>query len=230
MKYSIYLFIIFHLFSCTIKKSPNNILTDNKVSKTISAINIVDSLTMEECIIVNTLLQLQLESDRYKNTRKNEILLIKESINPLVALNAYDYAYKERKSSVSSRLLLNPNSLDDEDGWVIDSLKIDRLKIKYNNDEVYNWKESDVKNYKISIINSKTFINIIKSGSYINFPEKLVLYVSKPLIINKEYALIFFNSGNSQFGFNTIERFTVLMKKIEGKWVKDIYYYDGTYN
>lgn len=225
MKYSIYSFIIFYLFSCNTKKTPNNILTDYKVSKTISAIKIVDSLTIEESIIVNTLLRLQLESDRYNNTRKNEILLIKESINPLVALNAYDYAYKERKSSVSSRLLINPNSLDNEDGWVIDS-----LKNKYNKDEVYNWKESDVKNYKISIMNSKTFINIIKSGSYINLPEKLVIYVSKPLIINKKYALIFFNSGNSQFGFNTIERFTVLMKKIEGKWVKDIYYYDGTYD
>jgi len=50
------------------------------------------------------------------------------------------------------------------------------------------------------------------------------------LIIDKNNVLINFEIGDGGFGFYPITHFTVLMRKINNKWVEIGYYEDGVFN
>jgi hypothetical protein len=184
-----------------------------------------EALIKDEKDIVNDLLQTELTSDRYKGRENQEKVLIEEANSPITPLLAYEHAFKEWHDSNKTNL----NKADVNNRWFLDSLQINELKNRLKNDIGCHWKSTDILFYKVAIISQQSFADIIKNGNYINMPEKIILIISKPLIIDKNKALISFNSGSSIAGFNTIERFTVLMKKINGKWIKDTYYFDGAY-
>lgn len=157
-----------------------------------------------------------MQTDRYKSKRGLEILLIEDAGNRNWSLAAYEFNFQNKKSFGFGK-----------DFSMLDSLQIEKLKSKHNKEKAYSWKAEDIKNFKVTIMSREAFENTIRTAAYIKLPEKLVLYISRPLVIDATNALIFFNSGSSRFGFSTIQRYTMLMKKVNGKWVKDTYYDDG---
>jgi hypothetical protein len=72
------------------------------------------------------------------------------------------------------------------------------------------------------------FRNIITSTEYLNLPEKIVLYITKPILIDNSLGLITLRSGSTLLGFRTINNYTALMNKINGKWQIRASYWDGS--
>ncbi len=222
MKYLIFVLCL-TLFSCSTQKTGNK-KKEHQINEQVKkelCPYCEEVLIKDEKDIVNDLLQEELTSDRYKGRENQEIVLIAEANSPIKPLFAYEYAFKDWCKSNRT----NINKADVSNRWFLDSLQINKFK----NDIGCHWKSTDIIFLKISIITQQSYKEIINNGDYISMPEKLILIISKPLLIDKNKALISFNSGSSVAGFNTIERFTVLMKKINGKWIKDTDYFDGVY-
>jgi hypothetical protein len=57
----------------------------------------------------------------------------------------------------------------------------------------------------------------------------LIIYISKPLIIYENNALISFTIGSGEFGNSIINHFTVLLRKENNEWYDWGYYEDGVY-
>jgi hypothetical protein len=82
----------------------------------------------------------------------------------------------------------------------------------------------------VSLLKDEELRTIINTGVYVNLPSRLLIYLSKPLIIDENNAFISFEIGNGQLGFASINHFTVLMKKVNNNWVIFEYFYDGVFN
>lgn len=222
MKYLKFTVLSLILFSCSTKRIDTK-KTEFKAQKKSEII--YSFLSEEEIDIVNTFLQFELTSDKYKTYQNLEKLLIEEAKNRTTNLDAYDYTYKDWHRD-------NITTLDDnvKFGWILDSIQVQKLREQYKNDTKYSWKKTDIKNFKFTIIKSESFVKTLNTGSYINAPQKLIIYISRPLIIDKNNAFITFASGNSQLGFSEITHFTVLMKKVKGKWERGHEYFDGVFH
>lgn len=218
MKYLLSTVLSLILFSCSIQKKESK----NRIMQLQEQLKVTSEILFEENNIVNDFLQIELTSEKYKSMENLEIVLIEEAKNRIANLDAYEYAYKDWHS-------YNLATPDDNArlGWILDSIQIRELRSTYMNDDEYHWKSSDIKNYKVTIMKHDSLTNIIKSGSYTEKPEKLILYISRPLIINKNNAFISFASGSSRFGFGEITHLTLLMKKVNEKWVEGPGYDDG---
>ena len=216
MKKLMYMILIFNLSSCISNKQTNDVLKKSNLTE----IKKVDSLSKDEYELVNDLLDTQLSSERYLGRgKKLEIILIEEAGKHSWSIKGYEFCLNNKRSfgiGISK--------------WPIDSVQLKNLKNEFEKEEPYFWKMKDIKTYKVTISTDEEFRNIIKKAEYINKPEKIILYISRPYILNDNYGFIFFNSGSSIMGFNTIERFYVLMKKEKGKWIKDGFYEDGVYH
>ena len=82
----------------------------------------------------------------------------------------------------------------------------------------------------MSLITHKKIIEMSNTGEYLNLPNRLIIYLSKPLIFDSEKAFISFSIGSSFLSFNPICHFSALMIKENNKWVKIATYDDGIYN
>jgi hypothetical protein len=207
------------LFSCSIQKNRNlNNLNTAFISTEIN-------LTEIETNIVNDFLNVELKKDRYKSSKDFEYAIIEEALKKSKAINSYLYSYQE---------WLSMNKIDEigdvENRFFLDSLQIKKIKVDLEREEAYNWKVSDFKNIKVSLLKYEELRIIINTGTYTSLPKKLIMYLSKPLIIDENNAFISFEIGNGQLGFASITHFTVLMKKVNNKWVIYEYYYDGVFN
>ena len=60
--------------------------------------------------------------------------------------------------------------------------------------------------------------------------NNLIIFLSSPLLIDKNNALLSFEIGNGDLGFNSITHFTALMKKKNDKWEVQTSYWDGVVN
>ncbi len=219
MKYYIYTLVIAIFTSCTSQKSAPKIKETQPLTQLKS---LVDSLTTEEKNIVNDFLDIELASERYKNYNNLEIIVIEEAGSAIENLLVYEYAYKDFHSFGNKSTPADKQRL----GWILDTTQIKELKNKYNAKNDYQWKIADIRNFKINIMKNETFIKIINSGEYTNLPEKLILRVTKPLIIDDYNAFISFRLG--VLGYNTINYYTALMKKVNGKWQMRASYWDGS--
>lgn len=65
------------------------------------------------------------------------------------------------------------------------------------------------------------------TGEYQNFPQRLIIYISKPLMLGSKKALISFSV--SSMLFNPISHFSKLMINENNKWVQSASYFDGIY-
>lgn len=182
---------------------------------------IADTLNKEEENIVNDFLDFELASERYKNYINREIILIEEAGDIIDNLLVYEYAYKDFHSYGNKSTTTDNDRL----GWILDSIQIKELKNIYVATKDYHWKSSDIRHFKVSIIKNDAIRNIINKGEYTNLPEKLLLNITRPLIINNNNAFISFRLRN--LGFNTINYYTALMKKVNGKWLIQASYWDG---
>lgn len=162
-------------------------------------------------------------SERYKNYKNCEIILIEEAGNPIENLLVYEYAYKDFHSYG------NKATADDNErlGWILDTTQIKELKNTYKAKKECHWTSSDIRNFKVSIMKNDTLRNIINTGKYINLPEKLILHITKPLILNNDTAFISFRLSPLG-GPHSISYYTALMKKINGKWQMRASYWDGS--
>ncbi len=210
----IFIFYFFILLSCSTKK--------NETVSKLQPNSIPPILYNEDINIINDFLDIELKTDRYEAYKNIEIILIKEAGNGIESLFVYDYAYKDWHSHGNNATIADNDRL----GWILDSLQIKDLKRIYNDKQDIEWRSSDIKNYKVTVMKNETLREIIKSGNNFILPEKLILYISKPLIIDNNNALISFSISNSRYG-NVINRYTVLMKAKNKKWVIGPKYWDG---
>lgn len=222
MKNSIFLLLITVIFaSCTSKK--NTIIKNKELLLLTEVKPINDTLNIEEINLVNDFLSLELVSERYKNYKSSEIILIEEARDVIENLLVYEYAYKDFHSYG------NKETGDDNErlGWIIDTAQIKELKNAYKDRKEYRWKSSDIKNFKVRTMKNDTIVNIINTGKYSNLQQKLVLYIAKPLFIDNHNAFITFTS-RTLGGIHSISNYTALMKKVNEKWEIRAGYWDGS--
>lgn len=211
MKKTIIICLSFLVLSCSVKKN-------NTDPDTTSQIINKNNLTEIEVTIVNDFLEKELIKDRYKPYKDYPICIIKEELGKLYSLKIYEYCYSERNS-----LVKNSTNKD----WILNESQIKKIQKDLTSNENYYWKVSDFKTFNVSIIESSEVRKSIKENTYIKLPKRLLIYLSTPLVIDKENAFISLSLGDSSLGFTTINRFTALLNKNqEGKWEIDSYYYD----
>ncbi|NHM04009.1 hypothetical protein [Flavobacterium celericrescens] len=205
MKKIFLIVLIMFIYSCSTNK-PKEQTNDNN-----------SNLTKIEKTIVNDFLDKELIKERYKNYKDFEIIVIEEALIKTKPLADYEFNYKYKNSWGSSIK-----------EWIIDSLQIKKIKNQLKNEDVYHWKVSDFKNLKVKILKHEELRKTTNTGEYLQ--NNLIIYLSKPLIIDKNNVLISFEIGDGGFGFYPITHFTVLMRKINNKWVENGYYEDGVFN
>lgn len=214
MKILIYFIGILFFFGCAPKKITKGTFIETFVENT----KVENSLSKNEKNIVNDFLDFELKKDKYKNYNNFKILLIKEAIGKTSSLTIYRYCYEERNLQIRSAT---------NKDWIIDSLEIKNIQDTLENKN-YLWKTSDITNFKIDTIDVMTINKSTKSyKDYDKYKNKLVIYLSVPLIIKTNNALISYKCSNVVSGYRTIDMFTALLKKTKkGKWEIDSYYYD----
>lgn len=190
------------LFSCSIKKN------DTQNIRPVIPVPIETILSQTESDIVNDFLAAELKKERYKNYKDYEIIIIDEVLKKNKAIEAYLYSYNERQS-------INKINKSDEikNIYFLDSLQIEKIKSEFKKEPIYYWKISDFKKTKVSILKNEELRNIINTNSFINLPNRLILHLSKPLLIDENNALMSFDIGNGKFGYSAITHFSVLLKK-----------------
>ncbi|WP_395064531.1 hypothetical protein [Flavobacterium sp.] len=181
-----------------------------------------NNLSEVENIIVNTFLDIELKKERYKNYKDYEIFVIEESLKKMKSIESYLFSLKEWKS------MYKIDKIEDtENRFFLDSIKINNLKKNLEKEVVYHWKLTDFKNIRVSVIKNEELRRVINTGAYISLPKRINIFLSKPLIIDEKNAFLSFDIGNGELGNGAINHFTVLMKKINGKWEQKGFYYDG---
>ncbi|MDQ1164851.1 hypothetical protein [Flavobacterium sp. SORGH_AS_0622] len=180
---------------------------------------IENNLTEIRSNIVNDFLDFELKTDRYTAYKNYDYIIIKEALKKRKSILAYEFSYNEFYKRERNR-----------NYWILDSIQIQNIKSDLANEEIYIWKGSDFKKIKVNLLNYEELKAIIKLNDYSKIEKKLIIYLSTPLIIDKDNALISFEIGNGSLGFNSITHFTVLMKNKNEKWVKDAYFEDGVFN
>lgn len=212
MKKNLFLSIIFLVASCCVNKkysksTHNLILVEDK-----------NSIANIESNIINSFLEIELKKNRYKTYENYPIYIIKEKISKLSSLQIYEYCYNDRNLPLK-------NSTNKE--WILDNADIKKIKDSYNKNIINFWNSSDFTSLSVTILESSELKKNIKENNYSQLTKKLIIYLSNPLIIDKNNAFISFRIGDGSFGFSTIDSFTILMKKSKtGKWEIDSYYYD----
>lgn len=215
------LYVLFYalFFSCSAQKK------NNLNEKYTTPISIERKLTSTESKIINDFIDVELNKERYKNYKDAEIIIIEEALNKRQSVETYIYSNNEWIS------MNKVNRREDiENQYFLDSLLIKKLKIELEKEELYHWKVPDFRNIKVSLLKYEELRTIINTAAYSKFSSRMVIYLSKPLILNENNAFISFEAGDGQLGFHSINHFTVLMRKIDNKWEQSNYYYDGVYN
>ena len=213
MKKLTYFVLCIFLFSCSIKKY--------EISSKEST-GSIDNLSATERNIVNEFLESELVSDRYKRYKDHQLVIVMESVLKKKAIESYLYMQGE---SLESNGL--PSKKEDiEKIFFLDSLEIKKINSELENETVYNWKVSDFNN-KVSLVSNKKIIEMTNTGEYQNFPQRLIIYISKPLMLDSKKALISFSVISMPF--NPISHFSKLMINENNKWVQSASYFDGIY-
>jgi hypothetical protein len=204
-----YLFAIFSIIMITSCRSQIDIIQNN--------------LTKEENSIVNNFLDSELKNQLYKKFNGYEIVIIEDAGNGIKSLNAYEYAYSD--------FHLNVKNITPEDnlrlGWILDSLEIKKYREKIINIDPYVWKVTDFKNIKVKLLKFEELTKTTNNGRYLK--NNLIIFLSRPLLIDKNNALLSFDIGNGDMGNYSITHFTVLMQKVDEIWAQRYYYEDGVF-
>lgn len=174
-------------------------------------------LTNEEKNILTDFLTVELKKKRYKRYINYEFIVIEEALKKQKSITTYELNYNYKSSWGK---FINE--------WILDSLQIRKLKNELKNEEIYNWKLSNFKNFKVSLLKNEELIKTTNTGEYLQ--NRLIIYLSKPLIIDKNNAFVSFEIGIGDLGFSSLTHFTVLMTKTGNIWAENGLYYDGVYN
>ncbi|MFE3869589.1 hypothetical protein ACFX5E_16120 [Flavobacterium sp. LS2P90] len=207
------------LFSCTVQN--RNTVVDVQMNP----ISSMSKVTEIEDNIINAFIDVELKKDRYKNYKDAEIFVIEEALKKHKSLETYIFSKNEWNAMHKIH-----RGEDRTEIYFLDTLQINKLELELEKEEVYHWKTSDFKNLNVSLLKYEDLVTIIKTAAYSNFSIRLIIYLSKPLIIDENNAFVSFEVGAGQLGFHSINHFTVLMRKVDNKWEQINLYYDGVYN
>lgn len=210
MRHLIYILFFTLVFSC---KPQNKIIESTNNDLLIQKEN---GLTPIESNIVNDFLDFELKKDRYKNYKEYKYVIIEEALKKNKSLSAYELNYNNKNSWGS-----------DIKFWVVDSVQINKIKKDIESEKVYHWKIKDFKNIKASTLKSEELRKMINSGMLFYDANRLVIYLSRPLVIDDNNALLSFEIDNCRYLCNSITHFTVLLKKENNKWIENSFYDDG---
>jgi hypothetical protein len=215
MKYLFLILIFIFNSSCSLNKK--SLVNESKSN----SLEFENKLSISEKEIINEFLRIQFSKDKFKSYTSLPVNLIKEELGVMYSLNVYEDCYNERYLPIQSVTKRE---------WILDSIQIQKLKSLLKKEKQYSWKKDDIYLENLTIIGGQDLQKSIREKTYIEQPRRLIIYISKPLIIDKNNVLISFKSGDSSLGFMTIENFTVLMKKINDKWIFDNYFYGNIYD
>jgi hypothetical protein len=179
---------------------------------------IENKLTEIEKNIVNDFLEYELIKERYRKYKDYKIVIIEEALKKSKSLDAYEYTYKD----------LFKYEKKNGNYWILDSLQMETTKEKINSENVYHWKQSDFRNIKIKLLKFEELRKTTNNGKYLK--NNLIIFLSRPLLIDNNNALLSFDIGNGDMGNYAITHFTALMRKVNNKWVENGYYEDGVFN
>lgn len=177
--------------------------------------NIVN-LSKTERTIINTFLEFELNKDQYNRFKNYKYIVIEEALKKTKPLSAYELNYNYKKSWGR-----------DIKFWILDSVQIKKIKKDIENEGDYHWKTTDFKDFKVSLLKFEELRKTTNTGEYLE--NNLIIYLSRPLIIDNNNALVSFEIGKGDVGFYPITHFTVLMRKVNNKWVINGYYEDGVF-
>jgi len=213
MKNLLYLAIGVLLVSCSSQKNKNS------DSVFIPKVSIENKLTDAESNVINDFIDVELKKDRYKNYKDFEVVLIEEALKKIKPISDYEFnlKYKESWGKFNTH-------------WILDSLQLKKIKLNLEKEEIYHWRAKDFNCIKVRLLKYEELRTIINTGAYGNSSRQIIIYLSRPLIIDKNNAFVSFEAGNGQLGFNSINHFTVLMRKINNKWEQIEHYEDGVIN
>lgn len=205
--------ILILIFSCSLHKykgqKSNN---DSNLSET-------------EKAIINDFLDGELKKERYLSYKDFEIVIIKEALKKMKSLDTYFYSLDEWNTMNKIK-----KSDDIKNLYFLDTIQIKKIKLELEKEIVYNWKVSDFKNINVKLISDEDLRKIINTGSYSpGVTKNLIVFLSRPIIIDKDSVFISFDIGNGEFGNYAITHFTALMRKVNNKWVEKGYYEDGVF-
>lgn len=177
-----------------------------------------EHLSKKEKEIINHFLNSELNSERYKSYSNFGITIIEEALKSQESINPYEYAHNY------------PYKSEEEDYWILNRNQVEKIKSKFKDEKQFYWKKENFDNKSIHLLKYDSLRQIIRTNKYIDLPSQLIIYLSKPLILNKNNALLSYDIGNGKLGFSPIIHITILMKKEKGKWYKSANFEDGTYN
>lgn len=223
MKYLIFILSIVIFASCSSQK---NAPITKETEPLTQLKSVVDSLTIEESKIVNDFLESELVTDSYNRYKDYQYVIVLESLPKKKAIESYLYSQRESQEKRDFPL----KKEDAKKFFFLDSLELKKINFELENEPIYHWKVSDFKNIKVSLITHKKIIQMSNTGEYHNLPNRLIIYLSRPLVFDSEKAFISFSIGSSFLSFNPICHFSALMKKENNKWVQIVTYDDGVYN
>lgn len=214
MKNTIIIAVLLLLNSCSSNK------TKDQISK--NDVNLSET----EKTIVNDFLDGELKKERYNNYKDFEIVIIEEAVKKNKSLDTYLYSLDEWNTMNKIK-----KSDDIKNLYFLDTIQVKKIKLELEKEIAYKWKVSDFKTIKVSLLRYEDLIKIIRTSAYgSTISKRLIIYLSKPLIIDVNNALISFEIGNGQLGFHSINHFTVVMRKVNYKWTANDYFYDGVFN
>lgn len=207
MKKILLIAVLLLLHSCSIFKSKEQISKNNL------------NLSEAEKTIVNDFLDGELKKERYKSYKDFEIVIIEEALKKMQPISDYEFNYKYKESW--GKFI---------DHWILDSLQVKNIKIELEKEDIYHWKVSDFKNLNVSLLKYDLFLEKINSNKKMFKKSGFVIFLSKPLIIYDNNAFISFDFSNCNYLCNGINHLTILMRKVNNKWVENGYYEDGVFN
>ena len=197
--------ITFIIISLLIYQQSAGQSTRSKVSDSIPT---EQNLTATENTLVNVFLEAELKKDRYKYYKEYELFIIEESVKKTKSIDAYLYSLTEWKSM--NRI---SKISDSQNMYFLDSLQLQKINRALQKEQVYHWKVGDFNNLKVGLYKYEELRTIINTGAFVNLPKRLIIFLSKPLIINENNALISFNIGSGEIGNSIISHFTVLLER-----------------
>jgi hypothetical protein len=205
MKYILYLIITIVLLSCKPQKQVT------QVSKNSSSFSIENNLTEVESSIINDFMDVELKDDLYKNYRELQYIIIEESFKKKKSIEAYLYSEKEWLP-ISKKLTRK----EVEKVFFLDSLQTQKIKLELKNEEEYHWKVSDFKNIKVNLLKREELRKMIQTNTLFNDSARLVFYLLKPLIIDRNHAFLSYEIDKCNYICINMTHFTVLMKMEKG--------------
>ncbi|MEZ4878117.1 MAG: hypothetical protein R2805_11270 [Flavobacterium sp.] len=182
-----------------------------------------DELTQIEKNIIDDFLDSELDKERYYRFKNYKYVVIEEALKKVKSIDTYLYSLDEWNTMNKIN-----KSEDVKNMYFLDSLQINKIKNNLKDEEVYRWKVADFTKDIAYTFKFEELRKTTNTGEYLQ--NRLIIYLSRPLIIDENNAFISFEIGNGDLGFSSITHFTVLMRKVNNTWFEKALYFDGVFN